>query len=340
MKFEKIVLDEVVRCYAVSNIVLDGEEVLLYASEDPNTNCIAYWKNDLNRKEVVWNNSGGCMSIIQIPNRENEFLAVQEFYLKVTPSKSRLIWFKYSKEKGFESEVLVEIPYLHRFGLIKVENEILVLMSIIAKEKEYKEDWRTPGQLYYGKLPKNYGEKMQYKLVLDGLFKNHGFLIKNNIVYCSSENGLYEVSVNSLNHEEWKIVRSLDSPLSEVAFSDIDNDGIEEMLTIEPFHGNTINLYKKTDGVYTQIYKYPNEIDFAHAIQSININGKNYFVFGVRRVNAEIGIIGFDNEIYYEIIESGAGPANISFLSKDCDQWILSANHTKNEAAIYKLEKE
>ena len=45
----------------------------------------------------------------------------------------------------------------------------------------------------------------------------------------------------------WEIKQVLDEASSDMAFADFDNDGELEMLTISPFHGEKISIFKKTD---------------------------------------------------------------------------------------------
>ena len=92
MKIEKIHLDDMKRCYCASNITFDNENHILLASEDPDVACNMYNTKDFTKKQNVWTKPGGCMSIIPIPGKEREFIAVQEFYLKVSPSLSKLVW--------------------------------------------------------------------------------------------------------------------------------------------------------------------------------------------------------------------------------------------------------
>lgn len=41
-----------------------------------------------------------------------------------------------------------------------------------------------------------------------------------------------------------------------MAFADFDNDGELEMLTISPFHGEKISIFKKQDGEFKKVYTY------------------------------------------------------------------------------------
>ena len=40
------------------------------------------------------------------------------------------------------------------------------------------------------------------------------------------------------------------------------------------FHGDTIQIYKKINGKYTKVWKYDNEIDFAHALVGTKLAGQ------------------------------------------------------------------
>ncbi len=45
--------------------------------------------------------------------KEKEFLAVQEFYLKITPSLAKIVWGKY-EDGEWKFKDVVSIPYVHR----------------------------------------------------------------------------------------------------------------------------------------------------------------------------------------------------------------------------------
>ena len=59
-----------------------------------------------------------------------------------------------------------------------------------------------------------------------------------------------------------------------------------------------------------------------------------------QHVDTSINTIKYLNGQYeVKTVEAGVGPANIDVVNMpDCDL-ILSANHTKNEAAVYRITK-
>ena len=74
--------------------------------------------------------------------------------------------------------------------------------------------------------------------------------------------GILRVSAPEKRGGQWKTELIMEGHIGEIATIDIDNDGEDEIMTIEEFHGDTIQIYKKIDGKYTKVWKYDNEIEF------------------------------------------------------------------------------
>lgn len=344
MKIEKIHLDDIVRCYCASHIEIDGKLYALFASENPESECYSYTGENFEQKETVWNDRGGCMSIIPFDDRKGEFLAVNEFYLKVSPSLAKIVWGKKTAD-GWQIQDLFSLPFLHRFDIYHVDGVDYIICATIARNKQNKEDWSLPGQIYVGKLPQDLTEGVQLTQIADGCYRNHGYsrsAYEGRVCgYFSSDQGVLRVEPPKPDGTEWKVTKIIDKPIGEIAFIDIDNDGKDEMMTIEPFHGDAMHIYHENEqGVWEIVFTYPTPIDFAHTLVGRKIAGINSFAGGVRRVNAELFIIQYLNNQYeVKVIEEGVGPANIDVINMpDCDL-ILSANHTKNEAAVYRITK-
>ena len=78
---------------------------------------------------TVWDNGGGCMSIIPIPNRKNEFLAVRDFYLKENPSIARLVW-GHLVDGEWVIETVIKLPYfiVLTYGMLMEKSILLELL--------------------------------------------------------------------------------------------------------------------------------------------------------------------------------------------------------------------
>ena len=176
MRFEKTHLDDIVRCYCTSHIVIDGKLYAFFASENPNSECYSYTGEHFENKETVWKDDrGGCMSIIPFKERSGEFLAVNEFYLKISPSASKLVWGK-KTEDGWKVKDVFNLPYLHRFDIYHVDGKDYVICATIARDKANKEDWSRPGQIYVGEIPADLeNENIVLRQIGDGYYRNHGY---------------------------------------------------------------------------------------------------------------------------------------------------------------------
>lgn len=343
MKFEHKHLDELYRAYAASVLEIDGQPACLVASEEEGYPCYMYTGENFENKEVVWEKGGGTMSIIQIPNKTNEFLAVMDFYLKVSPSKSKLVWGKYSKETGWEIKDVVYLPFLHRFDIYNLEGQNYVVAATIADDKDHKEDWSRPGSIYVGKLPDDPTQGIEFKKIATGFYRNHGYYKVEKdgkqIGYFTSDQGIIKLTPHV--DKDWEIEKVLDGMIGEVALMDINGDGKDELMTIEPFHGQIMKIYQETEEGYQEVFKYPYEVDFAHTLVGNTLNGVPCFVGGVRRMNCELFVITYeDGEYKVQLVDEGAGPSNLMVGHLADRDFIISANHTRNESAVYFLERE
>lgn len=342
MKIEKKKLADMKRCYCASNLPMHGKNHLLFASEDPNVGCFMFYGDHFEQKEIVWEKPGGCMSIIPIPGKEGEFLAVQEFYLKVSPSLAKLVWGKYTKD-GFLCKDVLQLPYLHRFDIYHKNGVNYFIGATIASSKENKEDWSVPGRIYVGVLPEHPEEGLQIEVLVDGLYRNHGYWRDPQEAggYFGSDQGILKVTPPDTLGGAWKSECILKGNIGEIATIDIDQDGVPEIMTIEPFHGTEIKIYKKVKENYQVVYQYDHEIEFAHTLVSGTLQGVPTFLAGVRRKEAELFYVQYiDGHFVTKVIETGGGPANLAIAHEKEQDLIIAANHTKNEACVYIVSRE
>lgn len=340
MKFKHHRLDELYRAYATTAMEIDGETVALFASEEKDYPCYMYSGENFDKRSTVWEKGGGCMSIIPIPNRKNEFLAIVDFYLKVSPSKAKLIWGKYENGE-WEFKDVISLPFLHRFDIYPINGVNYVVLATIADDKDFKDDWSRSGSIYYARLPENPSEGLSLKRVEGHYFRNHGYYRRDEgsqiYGYFGSDEGIFKLKPSY--QEDWTIEKVLEGPVGEIAFMDINGDGIDEMMTIEPFHGNEINIYEHKNGKYIKVYTYPNTIDFAHTLIGATLAGIPSFVAGVRRIDTELFAVQYIDGEYVSIQIDNGGSANVAYAKKNGKDVILSSNHTRNECAYYIFEE-
>lgn len=337
-------LCELERCYAVAQLTFDEKPFLLYASEakvgEPYF-AYAFPLDDLEKREIVWDHAGGCMGMSALPGKKNQFLAVQEFYLKQTPSQAKLVWVERKGKDSWEVQDYVALPFLHRFGIMEDEGESYLIACTIAQDKKDKDDWSLPGEIWWGKIGTCAADGIQLTKLKSGLYRNHGFYHQQkggrDYFYIGCDQGLYRLY---REQHAFQFEKLLDVPVGEAAVADIDHDGEDEILTIEPFHGNAICLYHKNKaGRYEKVWNYDGDIDFAHALIATTIAGTPVFAAGVRRKQAEMFLLWHDQMGYRaRIIDQGGGPANLCAFSYQGVDGIAAANHTANSCTIYTLD--
>lgn len=341
MEIIKKKLGDLDRCYCASHMYTKNGPKVILASEayvDEGRPGYVFSGDNFEKLDLLWENGGGCMSILQIPGKDNEVIGIKDFYLKETPSRAKLVWGKFEDGKWNFKDLLFK-EYMHRFALSKIGEDVYIVVATIANKKQHKEDWSNPGSIFAAKLPKDLNEKFELREIKSGLYRNHGFYhdnrLNHNEIYFGSDQGIDKLYLNG-DIDTWKFERISHVATGEIAIGDLDGDGIDEILTIEPFHGDKIRIYNQKNNKLNMVFDYENKIDFAHALISTTFRGVKTFVCGVRRVEAELFYIQYENGKYiYKIIEKGVGPANLDCINLDNEDIIISANHSKNEAAIY-----
>lgn len=341
MKITKKFLTNLERCYAAASTVVDGERRIMLATEGEGA-CYQFRGENFSQS-IVWDKPGGTMSIVPIPGKNGDFLAVQNFFPTFQAEKATIVWGEPQADGTWEIHSFIKLPYVHRFDLIRVNGVNYFLGATLANSKRDKEDWSDPGQIWVGILPDSPEKTMELESIKEGLVRNHGYC---RIVwggkeagFVTADNGAFVVTPPQHSGEAWSVETVFNRPISDVAVCDIDNDGELEIMTLEPFHGNTIAINKKIDGEYRVVWQYDKPVDFAHAVWGGKLRGIPTFLCGYRKEAAELFYVQCESKktlrFKSEVIESGIGPSNIAVLHEPERDIIISANRMLGEAALY-----
>ena len=344
MKIEKIILDEMYRAYSTGSVSIDGDLHAIIASEAIDGMCVAYHGENFSKKKVVWEKAGGTMSIIEVPNTNGEFLASQNFFPGFNALTSKVV-HAIPKGEGFEIKDFISIPYLHRFDIIEKNGVSYFIGAALCTSKTEREDWSDPGKVFVGILPNDLSQKMEVKPIIENLTHNHGYYkatYEGKVAsYITTDEGVFVFLPPEQKDGEWEIKHIIEKRVSDVAVFDIDGDGENEILSIEPFHGNQMHIYKKVNGKYEIVYTVPRPIEFAHAICGTTLRGLPVFVCGIRRLNAELFYIEFNKETKQfdiTVIDENVGTANIVVINEADRDIIVASNNTIHEAAVYVIK--
>lgn len=342
MAFKQQIVDRMERCYCVGSAEIDGENIIYAASEAKGGEFCIYSPENFQKKEVIWEHGGGTMTIVPVPQEQNTLYAIRNFFPGFEAEEASVVCCQ-KRDGKWEITPVLNLPYLHRFDIFDIEGKRIFLGTTLCTSKKAKDDWSDPGKVYIGFIGNDVAEYLKVEVLAEGLTKNHGYWrgdYKGRPAgYIASENGIF-VFVPGRSKEECMWERIWGQPTSEAVFFDLDGCGKKEMITIEPFHGNSLNIYKlENNGEYKRVYTYSNSMEFAHALWAGTFLECPAVVCGARRMNKELFMVTYEKESFHTtVLDKGNGSANVSVFELNGQQYILSANHARGEVAVYSKE--
>lgn len=346
LKVNKRIVANIEKCYAVCPITIRGIQGFLIATEKAG-GCFFY-NFDGELVDTVWNEPGGIMSLVPIPNGKGQFLSTQEFYSPNDSANSRIV-LATPIEDGWEIKTLVELPFVHRFDILSMPDQDYLIACTIKSEHHFKEDWNHPGKVYVCALPSDLNSldcKINFEVIMDGLTKNHGYFhssqARQPFSLISSENGVFKVKPPQNKDADWQIEKILDQATSDATLIDLDGDGKLELLTLSPFHGDDLNIFRFVDGKYVLDYAWPEKLEFLHAIWSGIISDTPMVLLGYRKGNRELFALTYDPEqktYVQQTLDRDHGPANVTYVEAQGKRMIIATNRETDEVAMYTLEE-
>ena len=342
MKFQKQHLCHLPCCYAVSPLMQDGRLKYVLATDDIGPcYCIDAQSMEC---ETVWQEPGGTMSIVPLPGTNGDFLATQLFLPNFSALHARVM--RVMRINGqWQQQLWMQLPYVHRFDILQRGGQNYFLGCILSTTDQEQADWSKPGTLVAAPINTDFTPPAQLETIAVGMSRNHGYFRVEredySMCYTACDQGVFQITPPLHPGQPWEIEKLLDVPASDVAVCDLDNDGEEELAVIQPFHGNEFVIYKKFDGHYQEIYRYPTPVDFLHAIWGGSLCGENVFLAGCRALDKELFLIRWTSQGPKEVvIERGFGPSNVAVFGDGETDYVLTANRQKDEGALFTVRKE
>lgn len=344
MKVKKRVLSDLPLCYCVAPLIYCGKAHFLVASEKEYS-CLLFDEAG-NLVDEVWKGPGGVMSMVQLPGTDGAFLSTHRFY---SPNNSREASIVLCWHEGGEWKVrtLARLPFVHRFDILQRDGANYLLACCIKSDCEYKDDWRFPGQTLACRLPdklenlKTDGE-LSFTVIKDQMFKNHGYCrdicdgVMTGLV--TSEEGVFRFIPPRSGETEWMVHQLISEPVSDAVLLDFDGDGCEELLTLSPFHGDRLRIYRCEEAGYRLVYQHEAPLEFAHAICAAVIGREPMAFVGHRRGERALMAVRWREGKYYtEILDKDVGTANLLHARIDSRDVLIAANREINQVACYEL---
>lgn len=281
---------------------------------------------------------GGVMSFIPVPGNPNLFVSIMGLFPPFIGAEAGVFMHERSGEKWKTSKAF-DLPFAHRCEILNRNGINYLFAASVSKYKKNIEDWSKPGELHLIRLEDKPEIPLESELIDRSITRNHGMLrtrINGIETICiSGVEGIFYL--DQQKGDKWTIKPLFDKEVSEFCFIDLDGDGKEELVTIEPFHGENLNVYKRIGENWE--LKYGHTLSFGHGLSCGFVHEQPVIVVGNRRGSFTLELFkAIDlakGNFSREILEENAGPTQTQVFTANGKDYILSSNQKKNEVALY-----
>jgi hypothetical protein len=288
--------------------------------------------------EHLENCPGGMMGIIPVPGMPQNLVSIMGLFPPFIGNEAGIYSHRKSPE-GWETSKVLDLPFAHRCEFLPDDKRNILVAATVSKYKKDPADWSRPGEIHTIPLEKIKDGHWQSQLISSAITRNHGMSRStvNGVeqLYISGSEGIFSVSLSP--EGSFALVPLFEKEVSEMTLIDLDGDGNSELVTIEPFHGDTLNIYKRIGEEWK--LKFRDSISFGHGLSSGFFNGVAVIMAGNR--NNTLALESFTindlnkGSVNRTIIEENAGPTQTQVFTFGDTDYILSANQRKHEVALY-----
>jgi hypothetical protein len=345
MKIEKKIVAAFGAPYSICSGSLMNERVVIAGSETIG-GAFTLYSGPGNDPAQIVEGMGGVMAILILdPTPVPALLTAEGLHTNFISRDAGIS--VYRAEKGLHGpwrrHRIVDLPFIHRVALVTAHGKKNVLAATLCGKKDAVDDWSSPGAVYAVQIEGGTTESQpEKKVIIDGITKNHGMhVLKRDgreTVYVSGEEGLFAIRVPQ-GTEGWDVEKMMDQPISEFSLYDLDDDGEREIVAIQPFHGDTLCIYKRDGSGWVRVYE--TGIEAGHGIWAGSIGGRNGIVLGSRAGKRDFCLYTIEDcrrwMVQKTVIDEGTGTTQLDVRRERNRDVIAATNNYLNEVAVYEV---
>ncbi len=345
MNVHKRTLVRLEQIYAVSRLVIGGLEHIAAAPEGHGRSVLLRppdWEIS-----TLLDGPGGVMCFEPIPGQERSLLMIERFFPVFEAQQAGIVRAAAAGDPTtpWTDKRVLDLPYVHRLRAAQVAGRpFLVAATVSGPAKKNPEDWSQPGAVYAGRIPEGASSDWEIRPLLEGLYQNHGLISveysgePSLLVGC--RNGLFRIVIPQQPESDWPVEKLLDRAVSDMQLFDLDGDGTQELVTIEPFHGNRLAVYRRPKNSWQPVYEA--ELEFGHVVWCGTILGRPAIIAGSRAGNMGLSLYLPLEDMVKRMeqieLDHGVEPTQVEVLHRQEHELVFSANHGTGELALYRLE--
>jgi len=278
---------------------------------------------------------GGCMALVSDPDRPSDIWAVMGCFVGYKFQGGGI----YRIREGSPAERAADLPFAHRLGIVSRGGSRYLVAANLAEDKVDAADWSRPGAVHAAELD-SHDARLALRPVLPGIHRNHGLLVSRfegrPAVLIGCAEGLLAMNLDSAG-PAWPSRQVLPQEVSEMAVADLDGDGSDELITIEPFHGSALRAYRKSAGGWAPFWE--TEISFGHCVLAGTFDQRPSVLVSNRSGGKDLLLFQFDADSPSRprriVVDAGAAAANMLVLPWQGRDRIFSANQAAGEIVMY-----
>lgn len=345
MRFTKRKLAAAEQGYQVTSISLLGKQCVLAAAEGTGPGLV-FPVPDLT-PSVLSAEPGGCMGFAPVPGRPDEVLMITEFYPIFQSDGAGIHHYRAVDgfAKPWEGKRVLDMPFVHRIATVEAGGVGYLVGATVCGGKDFRDDWSRPGTVYVTRIPDDRDGEWTAEPVIEGIHKNHGMNVgtyeAEETIFISGTEGVFALKVPAAPGLSWDVEQIIDHEISEVFPFDLDGDGVDELAVIEPFHGETIAVYKQSGPGWHRVFHAG--LGFGHGLWAGKLAGEAGVIVGNRAGTKNLccyrvsSVSPFGMEEI--VIDAGAATTNMTVVDLSGGQAIVASNPEHEEYALYTVEE-
>lgn len=345
MRFTKTRLSSAEQGYSINALTLLGAERVVAAPEGPGPSMIFTPKDG--SSAILGEEPGGCMGFAPVPGRDDALIVISRFYpiFKAETAGLHLFAAVDGLSKPWHGTKILDLPFVHRIAGVTNGSESYLVAATVCGGKDFQDDWSRPGKVFVAEFPDSPEQGMNLVPVLEGVHRNHGMTSGEYkgqpCVYISGDEGIYAIQLPPPGGKDWKSEKIFDRPVSELSFADLDGDGEEELAVIEPFHGETLSVYKRRNDSWETIYTA--KLAFGHGLWAGTLAGEPSIIVGNRAATNNLVCYRTVSDSPFSmeeiVVDEGSGTTNLDVIKTEDGDAVVASNAEHAEYAFYAVDK-